>query len=119
LPTPSMFVAAHNARFGEVFKRRILCYTFEMNTDERNALRRLANLPLLDGPTEAARLSAAREEAEFHRQFEIEIDWPDVETLDRSRIPEMKLLTEFAEQNEEGLAASLYLDRPHLKRRAR
>jgi hypothetical protein len=33
----------------------------------------------------------------------------------------MKLLTEFAEQNEEGLAASLYLDRPHLKaaRRAR
>jgi catechol 2,3-dioxygenase-like lactoylglutathione lyase family enzyme len=45
----------------------------------------------------------------------VEIDWPDVETLDRSRIPEMKLLTEFAEQNEEGLAASLYLDRPHLK----
>jgi hypothetical protein len=33
----------------------------------------------------------------------------------------MKLLTEFTEQNEEGLAASLYLDRPHLKaaRRAR
>jgi catechol 2,3-dioxygenase-like lactoylglutathione lyase family enzyme len=51
----------------------------------------------------------------------IEIDWPDVETLDRSGIPEMKLLTEFTEQNEEGLAASLYLDRPHLKaaRRAR
>jgi catechol 2,3-dioxygenase-like lactoylglutathione lyase family enzyme len=45
----------------------------------------------------------------------IEIDWPDVGTLDRARIPEMKLLTEFAEQNEEGLAASLYLDRPHLK----
>ena len=51
----------------------------------------------------------------------IEIDWPDVGTLDRSRIPEMKFLSEFAEQNEEGLAASLYLDRPHLKaaRRAR
>jgi catechol 2,3-dioxygenase-like lactoylglutathione lyase family enzyme len=51
----------------------------------------------------------------------IEIDWPDVEKLDRSGIPEMKLLTEFTEQNEEGLAASLYLDRPHLKaaRRAR
>ena len=51
----------------------------------------------------------------------IEIDWPDVETLDRSGIPEMKLLAEFTEQNEEGLAASLYLDRPHLKaaRRAR
>jgi catechol 2,3-dioxygenase-like lactoylglutathione lyase family enzyme len=45
----------------------------------------------------------------------VEIDWPDVGTLDRSRIPEMKLLTEFAEQNAEGLAASLYLDRPHLK----
>ena len=45
----------------------------------------------------------------------IEIDWPDVGTLDRSRIPEMKLLIEFAEKNAEGLAASLYLDRPHLK----
>lgn len=45
----------------------------------------------------------------------IEIDWPNVETLDRSRIPEMKLLTEFAEQDSEGLAASLYLDRPHMK----
>ncbi|HLX17281.1 MAG TPA: VOC family protein [Bradyrhizobium sp.] len=51
----------------------------------------------------------------------IEIDWPDVETLDRSRISEMKLLSEFAKQDEEGLAASLYLDRPHMKaaRRAR
>jgi hypothetical protein len=45
----------------------------------------------------------------------LEIDWPDVGTLDRSRIPEMKLLTEFAEQDAEGLKASLYLDRPHLK----
>ena len=45
----------------------------------------------------------------------LEIDWPDVETLDRSRIPELKQLSEFAEQNEEGLRASLYLDRPHLK----
>jgi catechol 2,3-dioxygenase-like lactoylglutathione lyase family enzyme len=47
----------------------------------------------------------------------IEIDWPDVSTLDRSRIPEMKLLSEFAEQDAEGLKASLYLDRPHLKTR--
>jgi len=39
-----------------------------------------------------------------------------VSTGARSRIPEMKLLTEFAEQDDEGLAASLYLDRPHLKR---
>jgi catechol 2,3-dioxygenase-like lactoylglutathione lyase family enzyme len=49
----------------------------------------------------------------------IEIDWPDVNTLDRSRIPEMKLLTEFAEQDQEGLAASLYLDRPHMKAKRR
>ena len=45
----------------------------------------------------------------------IEIDWPDVATLDRSRIPELKPLTAFAAQNAEGLKASLYLDRPHLK----
>jgi catechol 2,3-dioxygenase-like lactoylglutathione lyase family enzyme len=45
----------------------------------------------------------------------IEIDWPDVTTLDRTRIPEMKRLTEFAAQDQESLAASLYLDRPHLK----
>lgn len=46
----------------------------------------------------------------------IEIDWPDVGTLDRSRIPEMKLLTEFAAQDDEGLRASLYLDRPQMKK---
>jgi catechol 2,3-dioxygenase-like lactoylglutathione lyase family enzyme len=34
---------------------------------------------------------------------------------DRGRIPEMKLPAEFAEQDQEGLAASLYLDRPRLK----
>lgn len=45
----------------------------------------------------------------------VEIDWPDVNTLDRSRIPEMKLLSEFATQDDEGLRASLYLDRPHIK----
>ena len=45
----------------------------------------------------------------------IEIDWPDVTTLDRSRILEMKLLSEFATQDAEGLKASLYLDRPHMK----
>jgi hypothetical protein len=38
-----------------------------------------------------------------------------VTALDRCRIPELKPLTEFAEQGEEGLKASLYLDRPHLK----
>jgi catechol 2,3-dioxygenase-like lactoylglutathione lyase family enzyme len=45
----------------------------------------------------------------------IEVDWPDVNTLDRSKIPEMKLLSEFAAQDAEGLRASLYLDRPHMK----
>ena len=37
----------------------------------------------------------------------IEIDWPDVSTLDRSRIPEMKLLSEFAAQDDEGLGVAL------------
>jgi catechol 2,3-dioxygenase-like lactoylglutathione lyase family enzyme len=45
----------------------------------------------------------------------IEVDWPDVNTLDRSRIPELKKLAEFAEQKGQALAASLYLDRPHMK----
>ncbi len=45
----------------------------------------------------------------------LEIDWPDVSTLDRSRIPELKKLSEFATQGSEALAASLYLDRPHFK----
>jgi hypothetical protein len=48
----------------------------------------------------------------------IEIDWPDVATLDRSRIPELKPLTAFAAQNAEGLKASLHLDRPHLRKSA-
>jgi catechol 2,3-dioxygenase-like lactoylglutathione lyase family enzyme len=47
----------------------------------------------------------------------VEIDWPDVMTLDRSRIPEMKNLAQFAEQTGDALAASLYLDRPHMKPR--
>ncbi len=42
----------------------------------------------------------------------LEVDWPDVNTLDRSRIPELRLLEEFAEQEGQALAASLYLDRP-------
>ena len=43
----------------------------------------------------------------------IEVDWPDVTTLDRSRIPELKPLATFAPQEGEALEASLYLDRPH------
>jgi catechol 2,3-dioxygenase-like lactoylglutathione lyase family enzyme len=45
----------------------------------------------------------------------VEVDWPDVTTLDRSRIPELRKLAEFAEQEGEALAASLYLDRPDFK----
>jgi catechol 2,3-dioxygenase-like lactoylglutathione lyase family enzyme len=42
----------------------------------------------------------------------VEVDWPDVNTLDRSRIPELRQLAEFADQDGQALAASLYLDRP-------
>ena len=45
----------------------------------------------------------------------VEVDWPDVTTLDRSRIPELRKLAEFAKQEGEALAASLYLDRPDFK----
>ena len=47
----------------------------------------------------------------------VEVDWPDVSTLDRSRIPHLKLLAEFARQDGEALQASLYYDRPHLQGR--
>lgn len=49
----------------------------------------------------------------------VEIDWPDVGTLDVARIPELKPLSSFAEQTGDALAASLYLDRPHLQPRRR
>ena len=42
----------------------------------------------------------------------VELDWPDVTTLDLSRIPEMKKLSELAEQSGQALRASLYFDRP-------
>jgi catechol 2,3-dioxygenase-like lactoylglutathione lyase family enzyme len=45
----------------------------------------------------------------------LEVDWPDISTLDRSRIPELKRLSDFAEQTGEALEASLYLDRPELR----
>jgi hypothetical protein len=40
----------------------------------------------------------------------IEIDWPDVTTLDRSAFPELKKLSERVPQTGE-LAATVYLDR--------
>jgi catechol 2,3-dioxygenase-like lactoylglutathione lyase family enzyme len=48
----------------------------------------------------------------------VEVDWPDVTTLERARIPELKLLAQFAVQEGEALEASLYYDRPHLQTQA-
>jgi YD repeat-containing protein len=39
----------------------------------------------------------------------VEIDWPDVSTLDRSVLPEIKKLSDTVEQTAEGLRATLYL----------
>jgi YD repeat-containing protein len=39
----------------------------------------------------------------------VEIDWPDVSTLDRSRIPEMKKLADDVPQSGAALEATLYL----------
>ena len=39
----------------------------------------------------------------------VEIDWPDVTTLDRSALPDIKKLSDTVEQTEEGLRATLYL----------
>lgn len=41
----------------------------------------------------------------------IEIDWPDVTTLDRSDFPELKKLNDRVPQTGEALEATLYLDR--------
>lgn len=49
----------------------------------------------------------------------VEVDWPDVATLDVSKIPEMRKLSEIAEQTGEARRASLYYDRPHLRAKAR
>ena len=39
----------------------------------------------------------------------VEIDWPNVTTLDRSVLPDIKKLGDTVEQTEEGLRATLYL----------
>jgi catechol 2,3-dioxygenase-like lactoylglutathione lyase family enzyme len=41
----------------------------------------------------------------------IELNWPDVETLDRSRYPELRRLAEYVPQTPESLQAVLFLDR--------
>ncbi len=45
----------------------------------------------------------------------VEVDWPDIASLDTSRIPELKKLSELAEQSGDALQASLYYDRPYLQ----
>lgn len=41
----------------------------------------------------------------------VELDWPDVTTLDRSRLPELKKLSDSVPQTGDALQATLYLDR--------
>jgi catechol 2,3-dioxygenase-like lactoylglutathione lyase family enzyme len=41
----------------------------------------------------------------------VEFDWPDVGTLDRSRLPELRKLADDVPQTEEGLRSTLYLQR--------
>ncbi len=45
----------------------------------------------------------------------VEVNWPDVATLDVSQIPELRKLGEIAEQSGDALRASLYFDRPQLR----
>jgi catechol 2,3-dioxygenase-like lactoylglutathione lyase family enzyme len=42
----------------------------------------------------------------------IELNWPDADTLDRSRYPELSRLADHVEQLPESLGAVLYLDSP-------
>jgi catechol 2,3-dioxygenase-like lactoylglutathione lyase family enzyme len=41
----------------------------------------------------------------------VELDWPDVTTLDRSVLPELRKLADTVEQTPEGLRATLYRNR--------
>ncbi len=45
----------------------------------------------------------------------IEVDWPDVATLDRSALPELKKLNDRVRQTGEALEATLYLERRKAK----
>lgn len=45
----------------------------------------------------------------------VEVNWPDVTTLDDSVVRPIKRHVERVEQSEEGMRASLYLDRPALR----
>jgi hypothetical protein len=41
----------------------------------------------------------------------VELDWPDVTTLDRSRLPELKRLGDSVPQTGDAVRATLYLDK--------
>jgi hypothetical protein len=41
----------------------------------------------------------------------VELDWPDVTTIDRTRVPEIKKLVDSVPQTGEALRATLYLTR--------
>jgi hypothetical protein len=41
----------------------------------------------------------------------VEVDWPDVTSLDTARIPELKKLADRFPQEGDALAATLYLER--------
>lgn len=45
----------------------------------------------------------------------VEVNWPDISTLDRDRLPEIVRLCDLFDQQGEPSQASLYLDRPHLQ----
>jgi catechol 2,3-dioxygenase-like lactoylglutathione lyase family enzyme len=48
----------------------------------------------------------------------VEVNWPDVNTLDRSRIPKLKPIADDVQQTGDALRATLYLDvDPHWARR--
>ena len=41
----------------------------------------------------------------------IELDWPDVTTIDRTRVPDIRKLSDSVPQTAEAEGATLYLDR--------
>jgi hypothetical protein len=48
----------------------------------------------------------------------VEVDWPDVTTLDRNALPELRTLNDRVPQTGEALEATLYLDRQTASRPA-
>ncbi len=42
----------------------------------------------------------------------IEVNWPDASSIDKTRIPELRKLSDLLDQDDENRSGSLYLDRP-------